>query len=464
MNHGYGIGVDVTTALEKTQRTERGVVGFVGRQWNFGVTGLLSHGDSRIVSAHKHIPRATIMNNRQDGSSLPLSGIRVLEMGQLIAGPFAGQMLAAFGAEVVKIEPPGRGDPLRTWRELDDEGTSYWWRSIARNKKSVTLDLSDPRGCDIARQLLLKADILVENFRPGRMEAWGLGPETMKESHPQLIYTRVSGYGQDGPYATRPGFASACEAEAGLRYVNGYPGEKPVRLNLSLGDTLAGMHATVGALLALIARQRPDQSGQTVDVSIVESVFNMLEGVLPEYDGAGVVREPSGSTVTGIVPTNTYRCQDGRFIVIGGNGDSIFKRLMSAIGRDEMAEDPLLADNRGRVAHEPRIDAALAAWCETRDAADALWVLETASVPAGPVNSIADISRDEHFNARGMFESITVNGQQRRMPAVHPKLCDTPAQSRWAGPELGEHTGEVLTEWLGADDEQQRQWRHAGVI
>ena len=399
-----------------------------------------------------------------DGHSLPLAGVRVLEMGQLIAGPFAGQMLAAFGAEVIKIEPPGKGDPLRTWRELDEDGTSYWWGSIARNKKSVTLNLSTTSGCDIARQLLLQADILIENFRPGRMEAWGLGPEAMKKLHPELIYTRVSGYGQDGPYSSRPGFASACEAAAGLRYVNGYPGETPVRMNLSLGDTLAGMHATVGTLLALIARQRLGKGGQTVDVSIVESVFNMLEGVLPEYDGAGVVREPSGSTVTGIVPTNTYRCKDGRYIVIGGNGDSIFKRLMQAVGRPDLANDERLSNNQGRVAQEPMIDEVLSGWCENKGSVAALTILDDADVPAGPVNSIADIAKDPHFQARGAFETLPVKGGCRQMPAVHPKLQDTPAVSNWAGPELGEHTHEVLTQWLSADVEQLEKWQHEGVI
>ncbi|MGQ7843400.1 CaiB/BaiF CoA transferase family protein [Granulosicoccus sp. 3-233] len=399
-----------------------------------------------------------------EDNSLPLSGIRVLEMGQLIAGPFAGQMLAAFGAEVVKIEPPGRGDPLRTWRVLDEQGTSYWWRSLARNKKSLTLDLSQEQGADIARQLMMQADILIENFRPGRMEAWGLGPDAMKKLHPELIYTRVSGYGQSGPYARKPGFASACEAAGGLRYVNGYPDEKAVRMNLSLGDTLAGMHATVGALLALIARQRLGQGGQTVDVSIVESVFNMLEGVLPEYDGAGVVREPSGSTVTGIVPTNTYQCSDGRYIVIGGNGDSIFKRLMVAIGQAELAEDARLADNRGRVANEAEIDALLSAWSATVSSVEALEILDAADVPAGPVNSIADMVQDPHFQARDMFESLAVNGESRLMPAVHPRLERTPASSRWAGPELGQHTDEVLRSWLRAGNEDIARWREKRLL
>ncbi|MBX2880768.1 MAG: CoA transferase [Granulosicoccus sp.] len=397
-------------------------------------------------------------------TNLPLSGIRVLEMGQLIAGPFAGQMLAAFGAEVVKIEPPRRGDPLRSWRKLDEHGTSFWWRSIARNKKSVTLDLSQTTARELARELIMKADVLVENFRPGRMEDWGLGPETFHSSHPQLIYTRVSGYGQTGPYSQKPGFASACEAVAGLRYVNGHPGEKPVRLNLSLGDTLAGMHATIGVLLALIARQNSLQRGQMIDVSIVESVFNVLEGVLPEYDGAGEVRQPSGSTVTGIVPTNTYRCSDGKFIVIGGNGDSIFKRLMHAIDRSDLADDSSLASNQGRVAQEQRIDQALSEWSSSIGSHAALSILDNADVPAGPVNSIADIASDEHFRSRGAFEEVPVDQKARLLPSVHPKLLSTPARTRWAGPDLGEHTVQILQQWLDASDRSIEQWKNDGVI
>lgn len=396
--------------------------------------------------------------------NLPLSGIKVLEMGQLIAGPFAGQILAAFGAEVVKIEPPGRGDPLRTWRKLDEQGTSYWWRSIARNKKSVTIDLSQPAGCDIARQLILQSDVLLENFRPGRMEAWALGPETFTDIHPQLIYTRVSGYGQQGPYAAKPGFASACEAVAGLRYLNGHPGEKPVRMNLSLGDSLAGMHAAMGVMLALIARMRKFGSGQIVDVSIMESVFNMMEGVLPEFSGAGAIREPSGSTVTGIVPTNTYQCKDGRYIVIGGNGDSIFQRLMHAVDRPDMAEDDRMADNKGRVLHEQLIDDVLSAWCETLSSVDVLRTLEAADVPVGPVNSIADIVEDEQFKARGVFEEVDVAGDGRIVPAMHPRLSCAAAQTRWAGPELGEHTFEVLSSWLGASQIQFDTWQAQRLI
>lgn len=394
----------------------------------------------------------------------PLEGIRVLEMGQLIAGPFAGQMLAYFGAEVVKIEPPGLGDPLRSWRLLDDTGTSYWWSSISRNKKSVAIDLSKTEGQAIAHQLINKTDVLIENFRPGKMESWGLGPEQFESSNSKLVYTRVSGYGQDGPYSSRPGYASVCEGVAGMRYVNGFPGDAPVRANLSLGDTFAGMHAVIGVLLALVNRQANDGVGQTIDVSIVESVFNMMEGVVSEFDGTGHVREPSGTTVTGIVPTNTYECNDGKYIVIGGNGDSIFKRLMKAVGRNDMAENTSMANNAGRVAHEVEIDQVLGDWCASMSSIDALRVLELAVVPAGPINSIADVVADPHFQARGSFESISVNGEQRVVPAVHPKLSRTPGSTEWAGPELGAHTECVLQKWLEVEPDSIQKWTDNGVI
>ncbi len=394
----------------------------------------------------------------------PLEGIRVLEMGQLIAGPFAGQMLAYFGAEVVKIEPPDKGDPLRSWRLLDESGTSYWWSSMARNKKSVTLDLSCEQGQTIARELIDQADVLVENFRPGKMESWGLGPDVFLSSNPKLIYTRVSGYGQTGPYASMPGYASVCEGVGGMRYVNGFPGEAPVRANLSLGDTFAGLHAMIGVLLALVNRNSDNGKGQTVDVSIVESVFNMLEGVVPEFHGTGEIRQPSGTTVTGIVPTNTYPCADGKHIVIGGNGDSIFKRLMRVIGRDDMADDPRLANNAGRVEHEAAIDDVLAAWCSSKNASDTLEILAEANVPAGPINSIAEIVDDPHFQERGSFESVDVGGEARVVPAVHPKLERTPGSTDWAGPDLGEHTQSVLRDWLAADERAIDSWVKQGVI
>ena len=385
-------------------------------------------------------------------------------MGQLVAGPTAGQMLAYYGADLVKVEPPLRGDPLRTWRSLDEAGESYWWHSIARNKRSIALNLGAADGQSIAKTLIQKADVVVENFRAGKMEAWGLGPQEFSESNPELVYTRVSGYGQTGPYKDRLGFASACEGVAGFRYINGYPGEVPARPNISLGDTLAGLHAVIGTLLALQARDRLNVGGQCVDVSIVESVFNIMEGIYPEYAGAGVQREPSGSTITGIVPTNTYRCADGRFVVIGGNGDSIFKRLMQLAGRDDLANDDRLASNPGRVEHERLIDAALQTWTGSQNADSVLHQLAQAEVPAGAINSIGDIAADPHFIARDTFEEVLVRGQPRQIPAIHPKLSSTPGESRTGGPALGEHTDEVLREWLSVTDEVLHQWRKTGAI
>ena len=393
---------------------------------------------------------------------LPLSGIRVIELGQLLAGPFAGALLGYFGAEVIKVEPPG-GDPIRGWRKLDDDGTSFWWRSLARNKKCVTLDLKQPQGIALARQLIEGADVVVENFRPGMMESWQLGPADFRDSHPGLVYARISGYGQDGPYAGKPGFASVCEGIGGFRYVNGFPGERPVRPNLSMGDTLAGIHAALGIVLALFERERGGD-GQVVDVSLFESVFNLLEAVIPEFDGAGVVRGPSGSTVTGIVPTNTYLCADGRYVIIGGNGDSIFKRLMTAAGRDDMANDPRLANNSGRVQHEQMIDDALSAWCAGLDSQAVLATLEEARVPSGPIYSVADMFNDPHFHARGLFEQVEINGKPLRIPALMPKLAGTPGQTRWPGQAAGSHNDEVLRKGLGLDDAAWAALQKKGVV
>ncbi|MBL8202401.1 MAG: CoA transferase [Chromatiales bacterium] len=392
------------------------------------------------------------MNTKQ--GQRPLDGYRVLEMGQLLAGPFAASMLAYFGAEVIKIEPPGTGDPIRTWRVMKD-GVSLWWHSLGRNKKSVTLDLRNPRGRALARELALKSDILVENFRPGTLEKWGLGPTDLWQKNPGLIYGRISGYGQNGPYAGKPGFASVCEGVGGFRYVNGFPGDAPVRPNLSIGDTLAGIHCVIGVLLACIQRSKdPQKRGQVIDAALYESVFNLMEGVVPEYSGAGVVREPSGSTLTGIVPTNTYRCKDGKFVIIGGNGDSIYKRLMQAIGRPELADDPRMANNAGRVVHEKELDQAIGAWTGSLTAADVLDVLGKADVPSGPIYSVVDMLADPHFNARGLFEEVQVNGQPLKIPAMMPFLSETPGRTDWPGPTVGAHNDEVLGSLLGygADD------------
>jgi len=393
----------------------------------------------------------------------PLEGIRVLEMGQLIAGPFASCMLGYFGAEVIKIEPPGRGDALRNWRVLKD-GTSLWWQSMGRNKKCITLNLRKQQGRDIAGRLAEGADVLIENFRPGVMEEWGLSPAALKTRNPGLIYTRVSGYGQTGPLATRPGFASVCEGFGGFRHINGFPGEAPVRPNLSIGDTLAALHAVIGILLALQQRAKPDGAGQVVDVAIYESVFNMLESVVPEYDGASMVRGPSGSTLTGIVPTNTYLCADGKYVIIGGNGDSIFQRLMRATDRDDLADDPRLSDNAGRVEHQEEVDGAISLWTAGLDSGDVLERLVAASVPSGPIYDVADMMGDPHYNARGMFETVQVGGDPLKIPALVPRLEDTPGRTQWPGPALGEHNDEILGGRLGYSRDEMQRLTDDGVI
>ena len=393
---------------------------------------------------------------------LPLEGVRVVELGQLLAGPFTGTLLAYFGADVVKVEPPG-GDPIRGWRKLDDDGTSFWWRSLGRNKKSVTLDLKTDQGKALVRKMMSKADVVIENFRPGTMENWGLGPDSYSEDNPGLVYTRISGYGQTGPCASKPGYASVCEGIGGMRYVNGFPGERPVRPNLSLGDTIAALHAALGILLALFERQASDK-GQVVDVALYESVFNLLEGVIPEFDGAGVIREPSGSTVTGIVPTNTYRCADRKFVVIGGNGDSIFKRLMVAAGRPDMAENPDMATNAGRVENEAAIDDALDSWCRSLPSDDILSILEDARVPSGPIYSVADMMQDPHFQARGLFQQVEINGKPLKIPAITPRLVETPGETRWPGGDVGSHNQQILQEELGLSAEEFAQLQQDGII
>lgn len=397
----------------------------------------------------------------------PLSGFKVIEFGQLLAGPFCGCILAYFGAEVIKIEPPKGGDPIRGWRALDEDGTSFWWRSLGRNKKSVTLDLKTEKGRELASRLLDGADVLIENFRPGVMEGWGLGPDDVKAKNPGLVYTRISGFGQTGPYKKRPGFASVCEGMSGFRYVNGYPNEAPVRPNLSMGDSIAGLHAALGIVMALLSKQKGGATeglGQVIDVALYESMFNLMEGVVPEFSGAGVVREPSGTTVTGIVPTNTYRCSDDKFIVIGGNGDSIFQRLMEAVGRMDLSTDERLANNAGRVQHEQEIDDVLADWCGKNTSKEALAILEKFRVPAGPIYNVEDMLADEHFQARGVFEQVEIDGKPLDIPALFPRMTETPGQTRWAGGEVGSHNNEVLGDLLGLSDAELSDLKNQGVI
>ena len=373
-----------------------------------------------------------------------LSGLRVLELGQLIAGPFAAKTLADFGADVIKIEPPGAGDPLRTWRRLLD-GTSVWWQVQARNKRSVALDLKDPAAQDVVRRLADESDVLVENFRPGALEGYGLAPETLMQRNPRLIVLRISGYGQTGPYRDKPGFGVVAEAMGGLRHLTAEPGRTPVRVGVSIGDTLAGLHGVIGVLLALQERQRSGR-GQVVDVALYEAVFNCMESLLPEYSAFGAVREAAGSALPGIAPSNAYRCSDGHALV-AGNGDSIFRRLMGVIGRPDLAADPALAGNAGRVQRVDEIDAAIGAWTATRSVADVVAALDAAAVPAGRIYTVADIAADPHYAARGMLDTVTLaDGRQLAVPGIVPKLSRTPGAHRRNAPMVvGQDTADVLS-------------------
>jgi formyl-CoA transferase len=373
----------------------------------------------------------------------PLAGLRVVEMGTLIAGPYCARLLAEFGAEVVKIETPGEGDPLRKWRQLH-EGNSLWWYAQARNKKSIAVNLKAPEGQRIVRGLAAKADIVVENFRPGTMEKWGLGYDTLAKDNPGLVMVRLSGFGQTGPYKDKPGFGAIGESMGGMRYITGYPDRAPVRVGISIGDSLAALFGVIGALMAIHSRASTGK-GQVVDVALYEAVFAMMESMLPEYGMGGNVRERAGSALPGIVPSNTYRCRDGKYVVIGANGDSIFKRMMRMIGRPDLADDPALASNDGRVKRTEELDRVIGEWTATVDLEDALAKLEGAEVPSGRIYSIADIVADMHYQARGMIEKHRLDARNDiLLPGIVPKLSETPGGTRWIGPKLGEHTDEVL--------------------
>ena len=375
-----------------------------------------------------------------------LSGIRVLELGQLIAGPFAAKTLADFGAEVIKVETPGDGDPLRKWRMLH-QGTSVWWQAQSRNKQSIAIDLRTAEGQQLVRRLAESADVLGENFRPGTMEKWGLGWDELQRLNPRLIMLRVSGYGQDGPRRDEPGFAAIAEAMGGLRYITGEPGRVPVRAGVSLGDTLAGLHGALGVLLALYQRDARGGSGQMIDVALYESVFNMTESLLPEYSAFGAVRKPAGGALPGIAPSNAYRCRDGEYVLIAGNGDSIFRRLMGLIGRADLAADPGLARNDGRAARVDELDAAIEAWTAALGIDDALAALKGAGVPSGRIYSARDIAEDEHYRARGVIEKLrSADGLEVDVPGVMPKLSGNPGAIRHRAPELGEHTDHILAD------------------
>lgn len=394
---------------------------------------------------------------------LPLEGIRVIELGTLIAGPYAASVLAQFGAEVIKIESPGEGDPLRKWRKLH-EGTSLWWYAQSRNKKSVTVNLKSARGQQIVRDLAGNAHIVIENFRPGALEGWGLGYEELAKANPALIMVCISGYGQTGPYRDRPGFAAIAESMGGLRYLAGYPDRPPVRVGVSIGDTLASLYGVIGALLAMHHLRVNDGGGQYIDVALYEAVFGVMESLIPEFSVFGHVRERSGATLPGISPSNTYPCGDGRFVIIAGNSDGIFKRLMEAIGRAELAQDPRLAHNDGRVRHNDLLDAAIADWTSRHALEHVLAVLEAADVPSGRIYSAADIHADPHYHARAMLERHALpDGNPVDMPGIVPKLSRTPGATRWLGPRLGAHTAEVLAS-LGIEGPALDELRREGVV
>jgi len=392
----------------------------------------------------------------------PLAGLKVLELGQLIAGPFAAKTLADFGADIIKIETPGAGDPLRKWRLLKD-GTSVWWQVQSRNKRSVALDLKSPEAQDIVRRLAADADVLIENFRPGAMEGWGLGPDELLALNPRLIMLRISGYGQTGPYRDKPGFGVVAEAMSGLRHLTAEPGRVPVRVGVSIGDTLAALHGVIGILLAMQERQRSGK-GQVIDVALYEAVFNCMESLLPEYSAFRAVRGAAGSALPGIAPSNAYLCKDGGYALVAGNGDSIFKRLMAIIGRSDLGNDPALADNAGRVARVAEIDAAIGRWTLGLTVDEVLAALDKVSVPAGRIYTVADIAADPHYAARGMLDEVQMDdGSLLAVPGIVPKLSRTPGGHRRNAPQVGQDTDAVLRE-IGLSAEQIQALKDKGIV
>ena len=392
-----------------------------------------------------------------------LSGIRVLELGQLIAGPFAAKTLADFGAEIIKVESPQEGDPLRKWRMIH-EGTSVWWQAQSRNKQSICIDLRVKEGQDIVRRLAKEADVLIENFRPGTMEKWGMGWDELHTLNPKLIMLRVSGYGQDGPRRDEPGFAAIAEATAGLRYITGHPGEVPARAGLSLGDTIAGLHGALGVLLALYERDARGGEGQMIDVALYEAVFNLTESLLPEYHVFGAVRQPAGGALPGIAPSNAYPCLDGQYVLIAANGDSLFKRLMELIGRADLANNPDLARNDGRAKRAEEIDQIIGEWSKQRTLEDILSALQSIAVPAGRIYTAKDIAEDPHYRARGVIQTVeSAGGLKVEMPGVVPKLSNNPGAIRHRAPTLGEHT-DIILQSLGLSAEQIKALKEAGIL
>ncbi|MBU3634471.1 CoA transferase [Polynucleobacter sp. es-GGE-1] len=391
----------------------------------------------------------------------PLSGLKVIEMGQLIAGPFAAKTLADFGADVVKIEPPKLGDALRKWRLLKD-GTSIWWQVQSRNKRSLSLDLKQTEAQEIVRALVKESDVLIENFRPGTLEGWGLDPQDLLKINPRLIVLRISGYGQTGPYRDKPGFGVVAEAMGGLRHLTAEPGRVPVRVGISIGDTLASLHGVIGILLALQERHQSGE-GQVIDIALYEAVFNCMESLLPEYSAFGEVRQAAGSALPGIAPTNAYLCADGGYVLVAGNGDSIFKRLMKLIGRDDLGNDPQLENNEGRVKRVVELDQAIGEWAKTLTTDKALEALDAVAVPAGRIYTVADIAQDPHYKARGNIETIQMHdGTKVDVPGVIPKLSRTPGSIRTLAPDIGQNTDEILR-GIGLSDTQIASLKERGV-
>lgn len=395
----------------------------------------------------------------------PLEGVKILELGNLVAAPYAGKLFAEFGAEVIKVEEPKNGDPLRNWRVMHED-TSVWWYVQSRNKKSVTINLREPEGQEIVKTLIGKVDVVLENFKPGTLERWGLGYEEIQKVNPSAIFTRISGYGQTGPYKEKPGFGSVAEAIGGLRFLTGYPDRPPVRAGIAIGDMIAGLYAVIGTLMALRARDEdPEKKGQVVDVALYEAVFSLLEGILPEYDLTGLVRERTGSTLPGIAPSNTYKCADEKHIVIGGNGDRIFQRLMTAIGREDMANDPLYASNQGRADHAEFIDSVIEDWTLQHSMDEVRRILDEASVPVGPIYGINDIVNDGHYQARDMLKEIVLpDGVKMTVPGIVPKLSETPGDIEWNGPILGAHNEEIYKDFIDLSEEEFKRLKEKGVI
>lgn len=403
--------------------------------------------------------------NTEEPGEKPLAGLKVLELGQFIAGPFTTRILAEFGAEVIKVEPPQGGDPLRIWRMVEN-GTSLWWHVQARNKKSVTLDLRRPEGQSIARRLAGTVDILVENFRPGTLEKWGMGWPELRAQNPRLIMVRISGYGQTGPYRDKAGFGSVAESIGGVRFVTGFTDRAPVRTGISLGDSVAALYAVGGALMAVYHRDvKATGQGQVVDVALYEAVFGLMESLVPEYDRRGFVRERTGNALPGIAPTGTYRCADGKWVVIGGNADGIFKRFMNAIGRSDVAEDPRFADNAGRAVEAAFLDAVIEDWTSRHPLEHVQRVMDEAGVPAGPIYSVADMVKDPHFWAREMIETVEIPGLgPLKLPGIVPRLSETPGRTEWTGPSLGAHNDEIYRGLLEMSEQELTKLREQGVI